>query len=366
MIFFRQLSGLTLILFSVVLLGITVYDSKSSHVYQLIFRKSISSPHFKILVSVAAHSSPGRPLSVEYLYRLLYEYEEKYTAGGYSVHVCIDTNSAELSDLLSSHKVVNSTREVRVWTLEELDGDPERLPHMHRRLWQERENEFDFFIFTEDDILYTLESFQVYVDRRLPLQEKGWNFGGVLVETWGRDNETLVAIGIIESRPIKTVFKTSNGHLWAEPWIPYTAHYVLDREELRTMIEDESGVWITGFPAIDTRANIATGYNYKFSGNPNSNPKGAQGWQSRSLVPITRDCKVESAGLVYHMPSKYAKNTQLVKNSDCIDGGPERNIWGKGSNLVCSLGIIPLTRVFLCLDLNPIPLPIWPEGARLI
>jgi len=338
-------------------------DVHEGNIYSpLIFAKS-NSARFKILVSVVAYWTTGRPF--ENLFHLLEEYEQ-YFSLGYEVHVCVDTNSEELAYILSTRKPTQSSREVRVWSLQELGGDPEYLPQKHRQYWEEKGDNFDFFIFTEDDILFTKEAFDVYVARRQMLQEKGWTFGWVIVETWGVDNLTLVAIDQLESRAIKAVFKTPDGQLWSEPLSPYTAQYVLDRDELRNMIEDTSNVWTTGFPAIDKRANIAMGYNYKFSGNQMSNPFGAKGWQSRALVPISGDCKVEQpGGIVRHMPSKYAKSTKLITNNDCIYGGPERKKWGPGSNLDCTYGQIPLSRVFLCHEVEPKILPVWPEGAKL-
>lgn len=325
-----------------------------------------TSSRVRILISVAAHTSPDRPISFDYLTLLLHEYEVNYAAGGYIIHVHIDTNSAKLAEILATREPIQSTREIKMWTVDELGGDPEYLPHMHRKYWEEKEEDFDFFIFTEDDILFPREAFEMYVDSRQALQANGWIFGWVRVEKWGVDNETLVAIDIAESRAIKTVFETPDGLLWAEPLSPYTAHYVLDRSELRKMIEDTSHVWITGFPAIDTRANVAMGYNYKFSGNQESNPFGARGWQSRALVPISGDCKVKQpGGIVRHLPSKYAKSTTLITNNDCIYGGPERKNWGSGSNLNCKYGQIALSRVFLCHNVEPKQLPLWPEGASL-
>ena len=331
------------------------------------------STHFKIIVSVAAYWTPGRPL--EYLFRLLDEYEKSF-ASIYNVHVCVDTNSEELSSILSNRGPAQSTREVHVWSLEELEGNPENLPRMHRQYWEERKNEFDFFIFTEDDILFSLEAFNMYIANRQALQDKGWTFGFIRVETWGVDNETLVALDTIESRADMAIFETPDGHLWAEPWSPYTAHFVLDQNQIRKMINDSSKVYSLGFPAIDNREKIAMGYNYKFSGSQNSNPFGARGWQSRALVPISRDCKVEqSGGIVRHLPSKYAKSTKIITNNDCIEGGPKRwglgskwgpdSLFGSGSNLDCGYGRIPLSRVFLCDKIKPIPLPLWPEGAKL-
>lgn len=338
----------------------------------LVYIKPKSS-QIKILVSVASYWTPGRPL--EHLFRLLDEYDKSFSAG-YNVHVCIDTNSVELSDILSTRRPGQSTREVKVWSIEELGNNPEYLPRMHRPYWEELMNEFDFFVFTEDDILFSREAFDIYVDRRHLLQSKGWSFGWVRVEPWGVNNKTMVAIDILESRADMIVFETPGGHLWSEPWSPYSAHYVLDQDELRGMINDSSNVWSTGFPAIDNRENIALGYNYKFSGSQESNPFGARGWQSRALVPISSDCTVEHpGGIVRHLPSKYAKSTSLVTNNDCIEGGPRRwglgskwgpdSFFGSGINLDCRYGRIPLTRVFLCDKIKPIPLPLWPEGAKL-
>jgi hypothetical protein len=261
-----------------------------------------------------------------------------------------------------------------VWSLEALGGDPLYLPHVHRKYWEEHETEFDFFIFIEDDILFSLESFNMYVERRKALQDKGWVFGWVRVETWGVDNKTLVAIDNIESRANVTVFETPDGTLWAQPFMPYTAQYVLDREELRRVIEDPSGIWISGFPGFDKRSInnnfysgtevISVGFQFKYSGNQLGNPLGAKGWQSRSLVPILRDCTVENPrGTVHHMPSKYAKSTTLITNFDCVEWLAGK--FAPGNNDNCGLGRIPLSRLFLCGEIQPIPLPLWPERAAL-
>jgi hypothetical protein len=108
----------------------------------------------------------------------------------------------------------------------------------------------------------------VYVERRKSLQEKGWGFGWVRVETWGVDN---------------------NVHL-------FQFH-----EIVKSKILEE---------------------------------------------------------FVHHMPSKYAKSTILAKDNDCIQGIG-------GSTIECKLGVMPLSLVFLCKNVKPIPLPMWPEGAKL-
>jgi hypothetical protein len=329
-----------------------------------------STPHkagYRILVSVIS-TWPGRPL--EMIYRCLDVFEKVFPSVGHEVHLCFDTNSEELSGILSARPPTQSTREIRVWSLEALGGDPLYLPHVHRKYWEDHETEYDFFIFIEDDILFSIESFNFYVEHRKALQEKGWSFGSILIETWGIDNETLVAIGQVESRANLAVFETSDGIYWAEPWIPYSAYYLLDRDELRRMIEDLNNVWIAGFPAFDKRAInnnlytgtevISVGYQYKYSGNQLSSPYGSRGWQSRALVPISQDCVVrQPEGIARHMPSKYAKNTKLAKENDCVQG------LGHLSTIECKLGIMPLSRVFLCGDVRPIPLPQWPEGAKL-
>jgi hypothetical protein len=356
------------LLLGLILIGSTLWTFPSDKEASLRFneQRSHSSTGFKILVSIIS-SWPGRPL--EMIYRCLDVFEKDFAIAGHEVHVCFDTNSDELAKVLSNRPPTQSTREVRVWSLEALEGDPMYLPHVHRKYWEEHETEFDFFIYIEDDILFSIASFNVYVERRKALQEKGWVFGWVRVEKWGVDNKTLVAIDVLESRANITVFETHDGNLWAQPWTPYSAHYLLDRDELRRVIEDPSGVWITGYPAFDRRSInnnlytgtevISVGFQYKYSGNQLSSPYGGKGWQSRSLVPILRDCKVENpVGIVHHMPLKYASTTKLVKENDCI-----QDLSGYSKD--CKLGVMPLSRVFICGHVKPIPLPMWPEGAKL-
>ena len=308
------------------------------------------------------------------IYRCLDVFEKVFPSFGHDVHLCFDTNSEELARILSSRPPTKSTREIRVWSLEALGGDPLYLPHVHRKYWEEHETEYDFFIFIEDDILFSIEAFNMYVERRQAVQEKGWVFGWVRVETWGGDNKTLVAIDNFESRANVTVFETPDGNLWAQPMIPYTAQYILDRNELRRVIEDTSNVWINGFPGFDKRATnknlntgteiMSIGFQYKYSGNQKSSPQGARGWQSCSLVPVTRDCQVaQPGGIVHHMPSKYANSTTLVTNHDCVEWLTGK--WAHGNNLNCPLGRTPLSRLFLCGDVKTVPLPIWPEGSPL-
>ncbi len=140
------------------------------------------------------------------------------------------------------------------------------------------------------------------------------------------------------------------------------------------MIEDPSGVWITEFPGFDKRSTkynlytvtevMSIGFQYKYSGNKLSNPEGARGWQKRSLIPISRDCIVEQpAGIVHHMPSKYAKSTKLLTNYDCVEWFAGMWSFANANNLHCVFGQIPLSRLFLCREVQPIPLPMWPQGA---
>ena len=327
-------------------------------------RNLVSFHSLNILVSISTHWSPGR--SLEYLFRLLEEYESVYPSAGYNIHVCIDVNSAEVANILSSHPHTQSTRVVRVWSLEDLGGDPYNLPQFHRKYWEEHETEFDFFIFSEEDILFSLEAFNTYVERRQALQEKGWVFGWVRVETWGGDNKTLVVIDDRISRMNPTIFETPDGNLWAQSSISYTAHYILDREELRRSIEDESRIWNVGFSGFDFKGSnilhtgpefLTVGFQYKYSGNEKSVINGAKGWQSRALVPISRTCEVEIGGIVYHLPSKYGKNSILAKDNECLEVS--------SSHAVCGLGKIPLFRVFICDEVKPISLPMWPEKAKI-
>jgi hypothetical protein len=174
------------------LVGLTIWSFPSDNEASMRFyEQQAHASGFKILVSIIS-TWPGRPL--EMIHRCLGAFEKDFAHAGHEVHVCFDTNSEELAKILSARSPTKSTREVRVWSLDALGGDPLYLPHVHRKYWEEHETEFDFFIFIEDDILFSVESLNVFVERRKSLQDKGWVFGWVRVETWGVDNKTLVSI----------------------------------------------------------------------------------------------------------------------------------------------------------------------------
>jgi len=170
------------LLLGMFLIGLTLRTFPSDNEDSLRFNEQhAQASGFKILVSIIS-TWLGRPLKM--IYRCLDVFEKDFAIAGHEVHVCFDTNSEELAKNLSSHPPTHSTREVRVWSLEALGGDPLYLPHVHRKYWEEHETEFDFFIFIEDDILFSLESFNVYEERRKSLQEKGWVFGWVRVSCY--------------------------------------------------------------------------------------------------------------------------------------------------------------------------------------
>ena len=331
-------------------LGTFILDSNKTKLQQTVVRKQ------RVLVSIAIWWWPSK--SPDHIFRILEEYDASFFSSGYDVQVRLDTNDPSLITTLSIRQPSHIILEIRSWTMEELGGDPEYLIHIHRHFWEEHARDFDFFIFNEDDVLFQIDSFNFYVNERIYLQDRGWTFGWVIVETWGIDNKTLVAIDQVYTPSTITVFETLDGKLWAEPWSPYSAFYILDRDELQRMIEDPSYVWSQGFPPWDTRTKISAGYSFKFSGNGLSIPYGARGWQSRALIPISRSCEVDHLhGIVHHLPSKYAKNTVLAKSNECIEG--------LSSTDSCGFGTIPLSRTFICERLEPIPLTFWPVGANL-
>ncbi len=260
-------------------------------------------PRARLLVCIAAHYGPGR--STVHLDRVLKEYREVFSRH-YSVSIVVDTNSAELEAHLARSAPGVSTR---VWSPLEL-GNSLHLPYVHRHHMQQVLDDFDYFIFTEDDVLLPLASFQYYAAHQRELWERGWMFGWVRAELWGGDNKTAVSIDNVEPVVDAPVYRAPSGALYAEPWSPYTAFYVLDREQAKAMRDDPSEVWNNGFPPFLPREKMSVGYLYVHTGGP-SEPYGAKGWRARALTPLHPSGAVVEEAVAWHLPRKYAFSSAL-------------------------------------------------------
>lgn len=259
----------------------------------------------RLLVCIASHYTAGR--TTTHLERVIAEYVGVYSAQ-FDVRVHVDTNSDALAPLLArAHPSMRI--DVRVWTLNEL-GDALHLPYVHRHLMQTVVDDFEYFIFSEDDVLVPLAAFQLYVAHRGALQARGWTYGWVRAELWAVDNATAIAIDNVDPIVDAHVYDAGTGVLFAEPWSPYAAFYALDRGELRAMIVDPSGVWTGGFPPFLPREKMSIGWAFKFTGGARE-PYGAKGWRARALVPITADGRVHPDAIVWHLPRKYAVSKTL-------------------------------------------------------
>jgi hypothetical protein len=259
----------------------------------------------RLLVCIASHFAPGR--TTAHLERVVAEYVGAYGAR-FDVRVHVDTNSDALAPLLA--RAHPSARvDVRVWTLAEL-GDALHLPYVHRHLMQTVADDFDFFVFSEDDVLVPLAAFSRYVAQRVALQARGWAYGWVRAEVWAADNATAIAIDNVDPVVDARVYDAGGGALFAEPWSPYAAVYALDADELRAMIADTSGVWTGGFPPFLPREKMSIGWAFKYTGGARE-PYGAKGWRARALVPLTPDGRVHPEAIVWHLPRKYAVSKTL-------------------------------------------------------
>lgn len=263
----------------------------------------------RLLVCIASHYTPGKGTTV-HLSRVLGELRERY-ARHFSVSVSVDTNSAELAARLPAlWGGAPGALTVRVWSLAEL-GDPLHLPYVHRHHVQQVLDAHDYFMFTEDDVLVPLESFQLYARRQRELWALGWMFGWVRAEVWGGDNATAISIDNVDPVADPPVYRAPSGALYAEPWSPYTAFYVLDAEQARAMVGDPSGVWSNGFPPFLPREKMSVGYYYAHTGRSGDQPWGAKGWRARALVPLDAAGRVDKDAIAWHLPRKYAQGTQL-------------------------------------------------------
>jgi hypothetical protein len=237
----------------------------------------------RLIVRIAFHFSGKR---LKFLIEMLKQIKELPFR---EVVVAIDTNSPETQRYLISEGI-DFLDEV---VLYEKLADPFKLTWMHRGHLKAAINDFDYFMYAEDDLLITPASIRIWHERLAALKAHGYLPGFLRVEE-NREG-ALVASDYMRTASAKDIV-TVDGQSYLHTPFPYQAFWIYDKATMRAFIDSE--VYETGQPNFDTRECMASGFTYK---------KVAGEWRSRHLLPLNEHGVVDPRCFVYHMPSNYGR-----------------------------------------------------------
>ena len=300
----------------------------------------------RMLVAIAAFHVPARE---SFLFRVIETYAAYSTI---SVDLIIDTNAAELRDALlrrfsglrMSVNVlgVEDMRRFRAADLdaEDRNSDAERLgiefwdlTRAHRHHFRARLEEFDFFLYSEDDVAVSEEGFQYFLERYQPLWKRNWLFGFYRTEV-SLSGALQLPDHMRSDRIVDApVFVADDGHWYVEPKNAYCAFWLVDREQLREFVDEPSGRYLGGEEGWDTRAKLAFGWqNGRVAGPVPFWPwqRRRDTWIPRVVHPIDHAGRLEPRAAVQHMPNNYANHSSFgVALNDLFvwrNGGPGNSL----------------------------------------
>jgi len=169
----------------------------------------------KLLVCISFHNVPEK---LEYLLKVINTFKSYplYT------DIIVDTNSyIDLKNvILSVHNNLNH---------------PWDLTWMHRKHIKEKINDYDYFIYVEDDMQIPYENFKNYIDDFSNLWSKGYIPSFVRVEMF---NNIEYVVDVTEKQCFSNIIKIEDKE-YIQLSQPYHAFWILPKEELqKTMKQD--------------------------------------------------------------------------------------------------------------------------------
>ena len=211
------------------------------------------------------------------------------------ISVVIDTNSEEfkLSDVAITGSHVHCRVEIH-----------ERLEHPYLLTWAHRDHievnadEYDYYMYIEDDIAVSWDSLNAWRDDQSLLHPLGLLRGFVRTET--RKDGALVASDYESRQSLKKVIRIENKR-FLHTGYPYQAFWIYSKNQLDSFIN--SRCWREKVSQWGIRENAAAGMTWL---NPN---------EHRVMIPMTDQAVLDERAFVQHLPSNYVDNlsTKLAK-----------------------------------------------------
>ncbi|MCG8583102.1 MAG: hypothetical protein MI757_00120 [Pirellulales bacterium] len=240
-------------------------------------------------VSITSHFAEDR---VGFLDRVL---ESLKRAPFEHVHVAVHTNSMGTAAILN--KVYPEAELVLHDSLE----DPFMLAWCHRDYMAERVDEFDAFLYIEDDIVVPEGALARWKAERVALQRRGFLYGFARIELNYRG--ALVSSDLEHRATLDDVVEI-DGKLFLDSPFPYQACWLYDQATMREFVSSP----FYRFEHYDSDPQLKrlgirerAAFGYILSHIP-------EGHHSRSLIPLSGDYQICREGVVYHLPSNYGKH----------------------------------------------------------
>jgi hypothetical protein len=239
----------------------------------------------RLLVRIAFHLKVSR---VKYLTEVIGQLRQLPFS---QIVIIVDTNSPRTMEYIRQGNYATPD-EVVVHNL----AHPFLLTWVHRAPMRSAITEFDYFMYTEDDILVTPTSVRLWHRNLSSLTEHGYLPGFLRVELNRRG--ALVSTDFLRKASSAEIIDV-DGRPYLATAFPYQAFWLYDRMTMKAFIASDA--YENGHPPItqhDIRAGAAFGYTFRKTG---------ETYTSKHLLPLTASGQVDPRCFAFHLPCNYGR-----------------------------------------------------------
>jgi hypothetical protein len=238
----------------------------------------------RLLTRVAFHLRRWR---VKYLVEVV----EQLRALPFSdVVIAVDTNSADAVDFIQRFCPVDDVKVHAGLT------DPRRLTWAHRDAMRTAFPHFDYFLYTEDDILLPPAAVAIWRERLPSLVKHGFLPGFLRVEE-NRQGRLVASDFSHQDSPEQVVFIDERPYLHTT--FPYQAMWLYDKETMRAFLASDT--FTAGHVPSSHKPLESAALGFTFDDRNGE-------YRSRHLLPLTSSMQVDPSCYVFHMPSNYGRS----------------------------------------------------------
>ena len=211
----------------------------------------------------------------------------------YKTDLYIHTNNKDLS-INTFNNYTNGTINIIYHDLSNIH--PYYLTWKCRDLLKDQKNDYDIFIYLEDDILVPWKAINYWLEYNEQLIEHNYNLGFVRIEINPNNNEEYITdlFGV----KLNKIINLDNVDYCVNNLNPYCAFWIYNKNEFNKYVESDyyNLQNIKGYEVRETSAIGLHGLRTD--------------WYKNTIIPIV-DNKLISDCRIYHMPNNY-----VIDNSD--------------------------------------------------
>jgi hypothetical protein len=233
---------------------------------------------------------------IKYINRIIDE-TNKYE---YTTDIFIHTNNEKLLEN-SFNNYTNGSIKVIYHDLSNIH--PFYLTWKCRDLLQEQKNDYDAFIYIEDDILVPYKAIKYWLEYNEKLIEMNYNLGFLRVEIENNDEYLSDLHG--EQHKFDTIINLQDTKYCVNNKNPYCAFWIYNKNEFNNFVNskyyDINNISMYNLPNYDGR----------YNGIREVSAFGLHGicnyWYKNTLIPIINNKLIEDCK-IYHMPNNFVAN----------------------------------------------------------